>query len=229
MGLKTKIKNNKIIVSLISFERKIFGINKIKGRKGNTLKIEGLMKGTRVNINGKGNQIVIKKPRTNDGLNLFMNGNKNVVRMEENCVLKNLSVWIEDDNNEIFIGKNTLICGDTKLSCIEGCKIRIGENCMFSSGIEIRTGDSHSILDGEGKRINPSKDVIISNHVWIGEGVTVLKGVTIEEDSIVGTKSVVTKPILQKGVIIAGSPAKVVKEGVGWSYKRVAVGETVDD
>lgn len=229
MGLKTKIKNNKIIVSLIRFERKIFGVNKIKGRKGNTLKIEGLMKGVKANINGTGNQVIIKKPRINEGFNLFINGNKNVVRIEENCVLKNLSVWIEDDNNEIFIGKNTLICGETKLSCIEGCKIRIGENCMFSSGIEFRTGDSHSILDAERKRINPSKDVNISNHVWIGEGVTVLKGVTIEEDSIVGTKSVVTKPFTKRGVIIAGNPAKVVKEGIGWSYKRVAVGETVDD
>ncbi len=39
MGLKTKIKNNKIIVSLIRFERKIFGINKIKVGKESLIKV----------------------------------------------------------------------------------------------------------------------------------------------------------------------------------------------
>lgn len=175
------------------FFRKIFRCNIVKITKGNQVKIKGLMKGARISINGKGNVCMIEEPVTNIGLAIFVQGNHNSITVEKGCVLKNLSIWIEDDHNKIFIGKDTLICGQTKLSCIEGTKIIIGERCLFSDGIEVRTGDAHSILDENGTRINPSLDVKLDGHIWVGHGATVLKGVHIAKDSIVGAQSVVTK------------------------------------
>lgn len=63
----------------------------------------------------------------------------------------------------------------------------IGERCLFSSKITIRIGNSHSILDKNGTRINPSKGISIGNHVWIGNTVIILKGTEVNEDSVIAT------------------------------------------
>lgn len=225
VSLKEKIKRNRLVIFVIMTIRRLFRKNIIKKARDNRLQIDGLMCGARICINGKENNILIKNPKTNTGLHIFINGNHNCLIIEENCVLKNLAVWIEDDANEVCIGKNTLICGDSKLSCIEGSKITIGKDCMFSDGIEVRTGDSHSILSKEGKRINASKSVVIGEHVWIGQGVTILKGVSIAKNSILGTKAVVTKSFDEEGVVLAGNPAKIVKENINWDVARLPMEE----
>jgi acetyltransferase-like isoleucine patch superfamily enzyme len=106
------------------------------------------------------------------------------------------------------------------LAAIEGTNIIIGEDCLFSSGIVFRTGDSHSVTDLSGNRTNPSKDITIGNHVWIGHRVFVNKGVEIGENNILGTAAVVTKSITEKNCVIAGVPAKVVKTDVNWKSER---------
>ena len=92
---------------------------------------------------------------------------------------------------------------------------------MFSSEIVFRTGDSHSIIDLSGIRINHAKDIIIGDHVWIGHRVLVNKGVVISNNSGVGTGSVVTKKFNDENIIIAGCPAKIVKNDINWLGKRI--------
>ena len=55
--------------------------------------------------------------------------------------------------------------------------------------------------------------------VWLGEGCKVLKGVTLKDDTIVSTGSIVTKSF-EGNVLIGGVPAKILKEGVSWSHSR---------
>ena len=100
-------------------------------------------------------------------------------------------------------------------------KIIIGEDCMFSNAIEIRTGDSHSVIDNTtNSRINLSKDVFIGNHVWLGSGAKILKGVVIEDNSIVATQSVVTN-LVPSNSIVAGIPAKVIRQNINWMRERI--------
>ena len=120
----------------------------------------------------------------------------------------------------IEIGENTFI-GPSHIACTEdGNSIVIGKNCMFSSNINIRTGDSHSILDAEGNRINHGQSVAIGDHVWIGEGAKIMKGVQIQKDTIVASGAIVTHSF-PSNVILAGNPAKCIKEGVNWNEKRI--------
>lgn len=93
---------------------------------------------------------------------------------------------------------------------------------MFAYDIDLRTGDSHSIIDSATmKRINYAKNIEIEDHVWIASHVSILKGVKILRNSVIATRSVVTKSFNKEGVIIGGAPAKILKENVTWSRKRI--------
>lgn len=142
------------------------------------------------------------------------------VTIGKNCMLSNLQIWIEDENNSVTIGGNTYIGGAHLAVTGKEQSIVIGSNCLFSDGITVRTGDSHAIIDAiSGKKINPEASVCIEEHVWLGQNVTILKGVTIEKDSVIGSCSVVTKDI-PSGSIAAGNPARVIKSDINWSDDR---------
>ncbi len=132
---------------------------------------------------------------------IIITGSNNRIHIGNECYLMNADMCIEDSNGTIEIGYGTSICGTTHLACIEGKRIVIGKECLFSSGVVVRTGDSHSILDSEGKRINHSKNVIIGDHVWVGNQTTILKGAIILEDSIVGTGAIVTKAFEEGNIV----------------------------
>lgn len=136
-------------------------------------------------------------------------------------ILKNVTFVTEDDNNEISIDEHTSIMGKTELAAIESTSIKIGKDCLFSQMIYFRTGDSHSIIDMDGNRINQSKNIIVGDHVWLGQQVVLLKGAEIPANSIVGYRSIVTKKLMSENTAYAGSPAKEVKNNVTWDSKRI--------
>lgn len=92
----------------------------------------------------------------------------------------------------------------------------------MTSDIYITSTDSHSIINkNTGKRINPSLSVKLGNHVWIGHRVSILKGVEIGNDCIVGGGSILTRAFLQDNVILAGTPAKIIKKNISWDINRI--------
>ena len=83
-----------------------------------------------------------------------------------------------------------LFWAKTHLACIEGTAISIGEHCLFSSDVTLRTGDSHAITDLAGKRINASEDIILADHVWVGNRAIITKGASVAQDSVVATGAI---------------------------------------
>ena len=59
--------------------------------------------------------------------------------------------------------------------------------------------------------IDTFKPVKIGNNVWIGANCTVLAGVEIGDNSVIGAGSVVTKSI-PKNVVAVGVPCKILRE-----------------
>ena len=172
-------------------------------------------------VKGKNNRIVFMAGGLIYKLHVHIHGDNNLIIFKDSCHAKSTEICIEDSNNRVEIGENTHLCGEVSISCIEGTNVIIGSDCLFSSNIMIRTGDSHSIVDSNGNRTNKSKSVAIGNHVWVCNSVIITKGVSIPNNCIVGSGSVVTKKVSLNNSIIAGNPADVVRTNINWVDKRL--------
>ena len=130
-----------------------------------------------IDSKGQNNCVVVGDSVKIKDCKIYIRGDNNKIVIGNKSTLRQVDFYIEDSQNEILIGSSTHFCGKTHLAAIEGTKIKFGDRCLLSSNLHFATGDSHSILDLSGERINPSKDIVIEDHVWIGTKVTCLKGV----------------------------------------------------
>ena len=194
-------------------------------RRGINLSVgkSSLIRKIRITTDGEYNQIVIGNDCRLNKVNLIVSGSHNQIIIGNAVCLNEVVIHTENNHNKISIGNNTTIHGNTDISAIEGTKVLIGEDCMFSRDIYISTGDGHTITDASSNRINPSKDILIGNHVWVGTQTIINKGVRIGNDSIIGAGAVCTGKCNDAGdgVIYAGNPAKVVKSQVNWMRERI--------
>ena len=109
-----------------------------------------------------------------------------------------------------------------------GNNCTIGENCYFVGRKGLKIGDD--ALIGSGSKIITSthifdrRDITIREQglrfdkvelgcdIWLGFNVTILSGSTIADGCIVGSNSLVNSKFMQPCMIIAGTPAKVLKD-----------------
>jgi len=190
---------------------------------GNSIEFDpyALVEGCTIVVKGDGNQITVGSGRST-GLGIALTGNHNAVILGAQCTFFGLGAVCEDSGNRIEVREGTEFAGPTELAALEGTTIRVGSGCLFSGGIHVRTGDSHSLVDLNGHRINPSRDIHVGDHVWLGRNVTLLKGSRVPDSSVVGTCAVVTKAFEIPHCVIAGNPARVVRENVDWRTERIS-------
>ena len=120
------------------------------------------------------------------------------------------------NGNILFIGERTSNSGEVHFWVFGAKNLLIGANVLLSRFIYFRTYDGHLIYDKDTKkRINQPKSIIVGDHVWIGQSTTLLKGSHIEDGSVIGSNSIVTRHI-PKNCIAAGSPSKVIKNEIIW-------------
>jgi acetyltransferase-like isoleucine patch superfamily enzyme len=94
----------------------------------------------------------------------------------------------------------------------DGAGITIGRDCLFGPYTEILDSDFHDTDPGLRKAgTHRPAAVEIGDNVFVGTGVKILKGVTIGSDSVIGAGAVVTGDV-PVGVIVAGNPARIVRE-----------------
>jgi acetyltransferase-like isoleucine patch superfamily enzyme len=113
---------------------------------------------------------------------------------------------------KLSIGDGTAI--QFYFHCGAAESVKIGKNVLIAGGVYI-TDHDHSFDDPnlspvENKQLI-SKPVVIEDGCWLGEGCMVLKGVTLGARSVVAANSVVTRDV-PSGVVVAGSPARIVKK-----------------
>jgi acetyltransferase-like isoleucine patch superfamily enzyme len=120
------------------------------------------------------------------------------------------------ENCKVIIGDYCYFTERASMGLAEGTLVQLGKGCMIAQDVIFRTHDAHPIFYvSSEKRANPSRDIIIGNHVWIGDRAVIAKGARIHDGSIIGFGSFVTKEI-PNNCIAAGVPAKVLKKDVAW-------------
>lgn len=94
----------------------------------------------------------------------------------------------------------------------EGPGIRIGPDALFGSGVEVFDSDFHELHPDRRRGGRPAMaPVEVGPNVFVGNGARILKGVSIGAHAVIGAGSVVTGAV-PEGVIVAGNPARVVRE-----------------
>jgi acetyltransferase-like isoleucine patch superfamily enzyme len=122
-------------------------------------------------------------------------------------------------NKTMRIGCEARIAHNVMINSI--CGLTIGKNVSIAQGVRIMDYDGHPIFDVaddvEHKNMyaGSAKQINIGDNVWIGSNATILKGVTINSGAIIAANSCVTSDVPANS-IVAGNPAKVIKEGVSW-------------
>lgn len=185
---------------------------------GSKTKIGGaFLRRVKIKVQGHNSQVTISpKVMMNNSIISVVGNNCKVLIEGGGTNIHYCNIEVRGDNSEVSIKKG-FTSEQVFLKACEGRKIVIGEDCMFSAGIYISTSDFHSIIDvNSGERLNPAKNVIIGNHVWLAHGVSVLKGAVIADHVVVGKSSTVVGKLDQPYSIYVGIPAKKVKDGVTW-------------
>ena len=192
-------KNNKIILVKNGVEKKVRSVV-----------------GCEIYFFGDNNTVKIYTPVNRLRLCIKMYGNSEATILSSKFLDRRLNIR-GLVNGVVFIDSDLLTNDECLIECSDGTDVHIGKDCIFSDFVELRTSDGHTILNDKNKKINVNKSVYIGNHVWLGKNVMVLKGGKVSDSSIVGARSLVTKPFDETGVIIAGAPAKIIKKGIDWS------------
>lgn len=105
--------------------------------------------------------------------------------------------------NDFYANHNLIITDGSKVTF--GNNVFVAPNCCFTTA-------EHAI-DPEMRKngIEIAKPITIGNNVWIGTNCTILAGVTIGDNSVIGAGSVVTKDI-PSNVVAVGVPCKVLRK-----------------
>lgn len=157
------------------------------------------------------------------GTLMFSDNNINGSTRQSNLRMDNNSLLEVKKSFSVYYGADIILFKDAKLSLGSGffnsnIKIRchknieIGEDVAFSHDVTIMDSDGHK---GLWEGYEKTKPIKIGNHVWIGTKVTILKGVTIGDNTIIAAGSVVTKDV-PNNTVVAGVPAKVIKTNINW-------------
>lgn len=182
---------------------------------------DSLIRGSTFIIRGASNSVELGDLSTIDHCRIRITGNRNRILVGARAFLRQVDLVIEDDDNVIIIGESTRVYERSLLAAIEGTTLSIGAQCMIASDCQFRTGDSHSVTDLSGRRLNPAKDITIGEHVWCGTRVLCLAGAAIARESVVGAGALVNGMQSEENVVVAGVPARVVKRDVRWCAERL--------
>ena len=134
------------------------------------------------------------------------------VTFGQRCVLDNdltIECW-----GKLQVGDRVIFGHHCTVAARES--ILIGDDCMFAEMVSIRDHD-HAF----GNPTRPYREqgfvsapVRIGRNVWLGGKVTVCKGVSIGDNSVIGANAVVTRDIPANTVAV-GIPARVIRSLVG--------------
>lgn len=114
-----------------------------------------------------------------------------------------------DYGYNIEIGEN--FYSNHNLIILDVGRVKIGDNVQVAPNVSIYTAGHPVHPETRNTGYEYGIDITIGDNVWIGGSVSILPGVTIGDNAVIGAGSVVTKDI-PANVIAAGNPCRVIRE-----------------
>lgn len=136
-------------------------------------------------------------------------------------LLKNLLGHVGDDEiiinqpfycdygKQISVGRRFF--ANFHFTVLDEAPVTIGDDCFIGPNVSIYTACHSTDPVERNTRREWAEPVTVGNNVWIGGSVTILPGVTIGDNVIIGAGSVVTKDI-PSDVVAVGNPCRVIKQ-----------------
>lgn len=114
---------------------------------------------------------------------------------------------IRINKNDISVKTSFAVSGGCYFTVFAGTTLEIGDGTIWSYNVCIQTGN-HDFYDHDKYHV---ASVRIGKNCWIAYGAVILPGVELGDNVVVGANAVVTKSF-PSNVVIAGIPAKVIRE-----------------
>lgn len=114
-----------------------------------------------------------------------------------------------DYGYNIKLGEN--FYANHNLVILDGAEVIFGDNVFIAPNCCFSTAGHPLDVEQRNLGLEYAYPIIVGNNVWFGAGVTVLPGVKIGDNSVIGAGSVVNKDI-PAGVVAAGNPCRVIRE-----------------
>ena len=122
--------------------------------------------------------------------------------------------WIEqsfwcDYGYNIELGEN--FYANHNFVVLDPGKVTFGDNVFIGPSCSFYTAQHPLDVETRNRGLEYAFSITVGDNVWFGGNVTVLPGVTIGSNTVIGAGSVVTKDI-PSGVLAAGNPCRVIRE-----------------
>jgi len=140
--------------------------------------------------------------------------NAGKVVFEGNAVIKYGAKIIVGEAGKLKLGNNFRISSGSSVICYKS--IEVGDDCRISWDSQIIDTDFHRVFDQKSNHVNPDKDVKLGNNCWIGNHCLVQKGTLLANMVVLSSNSMINSIINSSNVILAGCPAKVIRDSITW-------------
>jgi len=126
----------------------------------------------------------------------------------ENCYIE-LPFHANWGGRHLHLGNG--VYANFNLTLVDDGHIYIGDKVMIGPNVTVTTANHPILPEFRARGLQYNKDVFIEENVWLAAGVTVLPGVRIGKNSVIGAGSVVTRDI-PENVVAVGTPCRVLRK-----------------
>lgn len=115
----------------------------------------------------------------------------------------------------------TITIGDN-FYCNKNCLFRafdnisIGKDVLLGWNVEMNTSDGHHLVIENNSKPNHGP-IKVSDHVWVASHVGFAKNSSVPSDTVIAQRSLVTTTFDKSKILIAGVPAKEIREDIQWT------------
>ncbi|MHB8694271.1 MAG: acyltransferase [Solirubrobacteraceae bacterium] len=118
------------------------------------------------------------------------------------------------DSGTVRFGPDFVLSAESQIVCRDA--ISFGPGCLVSWEVLLLDTDYHPLIAQDGSQSEICAPIVLGERVWLGARSTVLKGVTLGNDTVVAAGAVVNRSDPEGHAVLGGNPARRVREGVRW-------------